>query len=671
MAYLDYLKDSPIRSKIVGKSSCYQLIEQKIMKEKAPQPSEAPAVPENPVENQENRVLTREEVAEKLSELKKKYCLDVETELGITITFPEGVIIGGKDYSGLPLKEAISDLQAMIDTYEPPTAPIESGVKGESDIEKVEIPVWLSGHEDLIWRGSFSNPFWLPEAKQYGDKVIISYRRRAQMLKPGRSEEEQPRALESIKNTFSLGEWKIAGKIFEEYKWLENDFEGQDIEKSEKAKNTIYGIVREENRFRHGGETPQLISGRVKEVIEVVAKTTRGFKKEDIDADDLTQRIAEILSQLFVLNRTRSDGKERVPKASPDIKEFPSFSYSLSQLAVVLDRQLEDRKGLTLMTGEAGTGKNELVKYLAAKTGRPYFWFPCSRKMDPIELVTHYEFDTQEGSRKFFTDLAEGIQTPGAVVLIDEYNALNPGVQALLHGLGDSNRMLEYDGIRIPVAEDVLIVLAGNPATYGAAGDAGQALLNRTRGYSMGVDYPPLKKSELLQIKEKWSDSVREQREQEDNRLQDYVCNEALVLYPQIPELANLSEKEFELLWDLTVNETSQSARRAELSDNSKVEELLDGPQKEEVKKVLLDMRDILRVADVWRKKNTVKAGFFGLAGFSLRDSIAVTKAYARERDVRKAYLSIFEDFAKQPIDGLNNLLIALEQVINDTVGHA
>jgi len=634
---------------------------------------EKPSIPEvasgETDETKKEGELSPERLRESLSSLKTEFGTDVTAKAGVEVVFPSGTKIGDVDVSGKSISEVFDGVLAKLEHYEPP----ETSEAGELAPEQAEstMPEWLQGNEDLIWKGSHDNPTWMVQGEQYGEKIIVSYLRRSEVMKPGKTEYEQGRDLEGIHNSFSMQEWRIIQKVFEHYDELENQIQGDDSEKRRSALSEMRQVFREENAFRKGkGETPEIITNKLKEIGEGIARTTRGFKLEDIDMDSLSQKVAEILSQLLVLNNTRGDGKDRVPKIKPDIKDIPSFSSSLSNMANILQTQLETNKGMGLILGEPGTGKNEAIERMAAATNRPYFWFPCGRGMEAVDLVQHYEFDSKEGTKRFMTDLAKGLQTPGAIVYIDEVNALKKEVQAILHGIGDSNRSLNYDGVQIPLAEGVVVIIGGNPATLGSAGDLGEALLNRTRGQSMVMEYPALKKGDLLQRQEKWSDVVLEQKEKEDNTLRDFACDEVRILYPQLDEFSGLDDREFEILWDVVINESTQGTRIAELEENSKLSQLLSGDSANKTRKALTDLRDILEIADKWRQSYEKRSGSFELIGVSMRDTIAIVNAYKQERDVRKAYLRIMDDFRKNPIEGLDVTFKALERLIEDILGN-
>ncbi len=580
--------------------------------------------------------------------------------------FPEGTMIGEMDIGGKTMAKVLAELKGF-DAYEPPI-----GKEQEPTVEQSrEIPAWLSGHEELVWRGAHDNPLWKPVAEQYKDYVKIGFSRREIKLYSGKTKESQEKELAPVKNTFTLDEWKILKMVFDEYLSSEEQMRSINLEERRKAKNKILEIAREENAYRKGKQElpPKIITDKIKEALEQVAKTTRGFDKSKINTPALSQETAEILSQLLILNRTRGDGKEHLlsEKKMSGIKEYPSFEHTLKNLANSLSEQLRQGQGISYMIGEAGTGKNIATEYFALRTNRPFFWFPCGRGMESMDLVCHYEFDSNEGTRRFLTDLAKGIQTPGAILLIDEVNALKPQVQALLHGLGDKNRSLNYDAVNIPMAEGVLVVIASNPATYGSAGNLGESLLNRTRGLAFTVDYPALHKGELRAIEEKWSKNKLTEEEQKDNSLREYASDEVLVLFEILPGFNDLPKDKFKILWDTIINEHNENL--AILEKDPVFADLL-GKNRQETIKTLKNIKNIIEIGDTWRKYYGEKKSGFDIVGFSIRDSLAVVNKYTQTRNVRRAFLDVYDDFRKNPIDGLDAQYLALENLLNQRLGN-
>jgi hypothetical protein len=593
----------------------------------------------------------------------------------LKIVFPKVFMIQKTDVGGFAITDVLRNMIVSLDHYEPPIlrAGETEGVEAMPEEPKQnDLPAWLQGHENLIWKGASKNPLWKVEPRTYDDQITISYRRGNTELRPGKSKFEQTRELKDIKHVFDREEWQIIEPVIGEYLKFKDAHDKNPAGVSKEVKREILNIILEEQAWRKGKseETPTLLRAKLAESLKKIAKAKRWGKDKNMEEKltELTQATAEILSQLMVLNSTRSGGSELIPKIDKSIKEIPTFVEALDKLVICLEYQTGEKegrpaKGFTLLLGEPGVGKNELIKYMAGMSGRPFFWFPCGRGMEAQDLVHHYEFDSKEGTKRFFTALAEGLQTPGALIMIDEANALKPQVQAILHGLGDSNRTLKYDGIEIPVAEGVLIVIAGNPATQGSAGNFGEPILSRTRGQAMIMEYPALTRSDLLKRQEYLSEEKILEMEQKDNTLKEYLCDEALALYPTFNEFSGLNDLEFEYVWQRILNEHQvpiEDDKFADL-DKKKLEAYIAANEKQ-ARDLLVDLRDILRIADLWRKRFEKRELVLGL---SMRDTLALVQAYKKLRDVRKAYLRIFDDFRKNPIDGLDVMFVQIGEIVD------
>lgn len=601
----------------------------------------------------------------------KRFVASKESD-DIAIVFPAGFKIQDTEVGGFRVTDVFQNMIDSLENYEPPIMREEAA--GEEVVEEGgQLPEWLRAHQDLVWKGTAVNPLWEVEAVSYEDQVKINYVRGNKRLRPGKTTMEQGRTLKDVRHVFDRKEWRVIEPVISQFQQMEKQLRSGVEDVSKEARKKLLAVLREENQFRHGRmENPVIIKKLLKESLEKVARQgrwsipTRTVLEENLN--ELTGATAEILSQVMVLNITRNSGKEYVPKVDPAIKEIPTFANGLENLLTCFDYQMKGQgdqpKGFSLLLGEPGTGKNELVKYAAAKLDRPFFWFPCGRGMEAQDLAHHYEFDTKEGTKKFFTSLAEGLQTPGAIVFIDEANALKPQVQAILHGLGDSNRRMSYDGIDIPAAEGVIVILGGNPATQGSAGNFGEPILSRSRGQAMVLDYPSLTKADYLKKTEKLSDAEMLTKETEDNSLQEYFCDEALALYHILDEFKDLNGLEFEYVWERVINEKDVIIdEKFESLNTVKLNELitLGGPA---LVKRLTDLRDIMRIADLWRKKFEKRELPIGV---SMRDTLALVTAYKRIGDVRQSFLRLFDDFRKNPIEGLDVVYVEMLEMV-DTI---
>jgi hypothetical protein len=80
-------------------------------------------------------------------------------------------------------------------------------------------------------------------------------------------------------------------------------------------------------------------------------------------------------------------------------------------------------------------------------------------------------------------------------------------------------------------------------------------------------------------------------------------------------------------------------------------------------------LRDILEIADEWRKKYKEGDGNFSLYGLGMRDTIAVTDSYGENRDVKKSWLDTYKTFRVQPIEGTDELYKDLESLLKQKLG--
>ena len=121
-----------------------------------------------------------------------------------------------------------------------------------------------------------------------------------------------------------------------------------------------------------------------------------------------------------------------------------------------------------LMTGPAGCGKT-MAKSLVNSLDRPDFYFNLGATQDPRStLIGNTHFDKKKGT--YFSEalFVKAIQTPNAVILLDELSRAHPDAWNILMTVLDSGqRYLRLDESdtqeTIPVAEGVTFVL--NPTS--------------------------------------------------------------------------------------------------------------------------------------------------------------------------------------------------------------
>ena len=121
-----------------------------------------------------------------------------------------------------------------------------------------------------------------------------------------------------------------------------------------------------------------------------------------------------------------------------------------------------------MMTGQAGCGKTMAAKSLVNSLDRPDFYFNLGATQDPRStLIGNTHFDTKKGTYFSKSLFVEAIQTPNAVILLDELSRAHPDAWNILMTVLDyGQRYLRLDeqsgSDTIKVADGVTFVATAN-----------------------------------------------------------------------------------------------------------------------------------------------------------------------------------------------------------------
>ena len=190
-----------------------------------------------------------------------------------------------------------------------------------------------------------------------------------------------------------------------------------------------------------------------------------------------------------------------VPSDHAEILNFIHNSYSLKPKMLMMSElkwKYLVRSGVRgkniMMTGPAGCGKTMAAKSLVNSLDRPDFYFNLGATQDPRStLIGNTHFDSNKGTYFQKSLFVEAIQTPNAVILLDELSRAHPDAWNILMTVLDyGQRYLRLDESNgsdtIKVADGVTFVATANIGNeYTSTRVMDKALLDRFTIVEMDV----------------------------------------------------------------------------------------------------------------------------------------------------------------------------------------
>jgi len=180
-----------------------------------------------------------------------------------------------------------------------------------------------------------------------------------------------------------------------------------------------------------------------------------------------------------IMSETTSNDVEPVsvdvPSEHAEVLSFIHGSYSLKPKGLMMSelkwkyliRSAVRGKNI-MMTGPAGCGKTMAAKSVVNSLDRPDFYFNLGATQDPRStLIGNTHFDTTKGTYFSKSLFVEAIQTPNAVILLDELSRAHPDAWNILMTVLDyGQRYLRLDeqsgSDTIKVADGVTFVATAN-----------------------------------------------------------------------------------------------------------------------------------------------------------------------------------------------------------------
>ncbi len=297
-----------------------------------------------------------------------------------------------------------------------------------------------------------------------------------------------------------------------------------------------------------------------------------GDKKILVNADLSNPQTQAIIERYRNAANDHFEGMVRkVPEFDENWRITQFHMEKLEEITEALNLQLVGHRGVLLLQGEAGTGKNVLVDILANLSNREVIPILCNENSVKEDLTYEFYYDPEKGTYKLPSKLVEGIQTPGAIILFDEINALKPGVAKMLNSLFDYRRRIFIPeggkGRELIADPSVIFIGTMNPQNYAGVNRLSPEVKSRAR--VVDLDYPPFE--------------LHGQRTR-------YRSDEAEMMAAYMDPLRELTQEEIRLCWNYLHNrDTTNGADRILASD----------PQ---IEADLRRIYDVIRVATALRR---------------------------------------------------------------------
>jgi len=216
--------------------------------------------------------------------------------------------------------------------------------------------------------------------------------------------------------------------------------------------------------------------------VKMTSEITTGCRKKAFEGDYLLGRFVGTTGKTYW---RKVDGENpsvttvstpiEVPTDHAEVLNFIHSSYTLKPTGLMMNElkwKYLIRSGVRgkniMMTGPAGCGKTMAAKALVNSLDRPDYYFNLGATQDPrATLIGNVHFEKKSGTYFSESQFVKAIQTPNAVILLDELSRAHPDAWNILMTVLDYGqrylRLDEADGQEtIKVADGVTFVATAN-----------------------------------------------------------------------------------------------------------------------------------------------------------------------------------------------------------------
>ena len=216
--------------------------------------------------------------------------------------------------------------------------------------------------------------------------------------------------------------------------------------------------------------------------VKRTSEITTGARRKAFEGDYLLGEFTNKAGKIYwkrwdgeISSPVDNTSSVEVPENHEEILQFIHSSYSLKPKMLMMSElkwKYLIRSGVRgkniMMTGPAGCGKTMAAKSLVNSLDRPDFYFNLGATQDPRStLIGNTHFEKEKGTYFSESLFVEAIQTPNAVILLDELSRAHPDAWNILMTVLDyGQRYLRLDEANgsdtIKVAEGLTFVATAN-----------------------------------------------------------------------------------------------------------------------------------------------------------------------------------------------------------------